>query len=149
MPRFTKEHLFHVRPIGSLVEETHETGHELKRAVGPVSLTALGVGAIVGTGIFAVVGEGLARAGPAVIISFLLAAITCMFSALSYAELASSIPVAGSAYTGGPPTSRNKPRSSRTKPGPPSVTRRSTATLPRHQQRTTWLISPRTSRRSW
>jgi basic amino acid/polyamine antiporter, APA family len=99
MPRFTKEHLFHIRPIGSLVEETHESGHELKRVVGPVSLTALGVGAIVGTGIFVVVGEGLARAGPAVIISFALAAVTCLFSALSYAELASSIPVAGSAYT--------------------------------------------------
>jgi hypothetical protein len=40
MPRFTKEHLFHIRPVGSLVEETHEGGHELKRAVGPVSLTA-------------------------------------------------------------------------------------------------------------
>ncbi len=99
MPRFTRQHLFHVRPIGSLVEETHESGHELKRAVGPVSLLALGVGAIVGTGIFVVVGEGLQRAGPAVIISFILAAVTCLFSALSYAELASSIPVAGSAYT--------------------------------------------------
>jgi APA family basic amino acid/polyamine antiporter len=99
MPRFTREHLFHIRPVGSLVEETHESGHELKRAVGPVSLTALGVGAIVGTGIFVVVGEGLARAGPAVVLSFVLAAITCLFSALSYAELASSIPVAGSAYT--------------------------------------------------
>ena len=95
MPRFTREHLFHIRPVGSLVEETHESGHELKRAVGPVSLTALGVGAIVGTGIFVVVGEGLARAGPAVILSFVLAAVVCLFSALSYAELASSIPVAG------------------------------------------------------
>jgi basic amino acid/polyamine antiporter, APA family len=99
MPRFTTEHLFHVRPVGSLVEETHETGHELKRAVGPWSLTALGVGAIVGTGIFVVIGEGLERAGPAVIVSFVIAAIVCLFSALSYAELASSIPVAGSAYT--------------------------------------------------
>ena len=99
MPRYTKAHLFHVRPTESLVAETHETGHELKRAVGPLSLTALGVGAIIGTGIFVVVGEGLERAGPAVIISFVLAALTCLFSALSYAELASSIPVAGSAYT--------------------------------------------------
>ena len=64
MPRFTRQHLFHVRPIGSLVEETHESGHELKRAVGPVSLLALGVGAIVGTGIFVVVGEGLRAPGP-------------------------------------------------------------------------------------
>ncbi|HEY6682345.1 MAG TPA: hypothetical protein VI030_05200 [Propionibacteriaceae bacterium] len=70
----TKEHLFHIRPVGSLVEETHETGHELKRAVGPVSLTALGVGAIVGTGIFVVVGVAPARAGPAATISFVLAA---------------------------------------------------------------------------
>src|SRR5688572_6752529 len=99
MVRYTKAHLFHIRPVSSLVEETHESGHELKRAVGPVSLTALGVGAIVGTGIFVVVGEGLAEAGPAVILSFVLAAIACVFSALSYAELASSIPVSGSAYT--------------------------------------------------
>ena len=52
MVRYTKAHLFHIRPVASLVEETHESGHELKRAVGPLSLTALGVGAIVGTGIF-------------------------------------------------------------------------------------------------
>ena len=99
MVRYTKAHLFHIRPVASLVEETHESGHELKRAVGPLSLTALGVGAIVGTGIFVVVGEGLREAGPAVILSFVLAAVVCLFSALSYAELASSIPVSGSAYT--------------------------------------------------
>ena len=99
MVRYTKAHLFHIRPVASLVEETHEGGHELKRAVGPLSLTALGVGAIVGTGIFVVVGEGLREAGPAVILSFVLAAVVCLFSALSYAELASSIPVSGSAYT--------------------------------------------------
>ena len=99
MVRYTKAHLFHIRPVSSLVEETHESGHELKRAVGPLSLTALGVGAIVGTGIFVVVGEGLREAGPAVILSFVLAAVVCLFSALSYAELASSIPVSGSAYT--------------------------------------------------
>src|SRR5215210_4183821 len=99
MVRYTKAHLFHIRPVTSLVEETHETGHELKRAVGPLSLTALGIGAIVGTGVFVVVGEGLAEAGPAVILAFVLAAVTCLFSALSYAELASSVPVSGSAYT--------------------------------------------------
>jgi basic amino acid/polyamine antiporter, APA family len=69
------------------------------RAVGPVSLTALGLAPSLAPGYSWLVGEGLARAGPAMIISFILAAITCMFSALSYAELASSIPVAGSAYT--------------------------------------------------
>jgi APA family basic amino acid/polyamine antiporter len=99
MARFTKEHLFHIRPVGSLVEETHETGHELKRAVSSWQLTAMGVGAIIGTGIFVVIGEGAAIAGPAVILSFALAALACVFSALSYAELASSIPVSGSAYT--------------------------------------------------
>ncbi len=74
-------------------------GGELKRAVGPTQLTAMGVGAIIGTGIFVVIGEGAGVAGPAVILSFVLAAVACAFSALSYAELASSIPVSGSAYT--------------------------------------------------
>jgi basic amino acid/polyamine antiporter, APA family len=91
--------MFAVRDPASLIEETHESGHELKRTVGTAQLTALGVGAIIGTGIFVVVGIGADVAGPAVIISFVIAAIACIFSALSYAELASSIPVAGSAYT--------------------------------------------------
>jgi APA family basic amino acid/polyamine antiporter len=59
----------------------------------------MGVGAIIGTGIFVVIGEGAAIAGPAVTLSFVLAAVTCLFSALSYPELASSVPVSGSAYT--------------------------------------------------
>jgi amino acid permease len=83
--------VFAIRPVGNLVAETHESGHELKRAVGSTQLTAMGVGAIIGTGIFVVVGEGALIAGPAVILSFALAAVACVFSALSYAELASSI----------------------------------------------------------
>jgi len=94
-----KPGLFATRDVSSLLTETHETGHELKRAVGSWQLTAMGVGAIIGTGIFVVIGEGAAIAGPAVILSFALAALACVFSALSYAELASSIPVSGSAYT--------------------------------------------------
>ncbi len=90
---------FAIKDTGELVAETHESGHTLKRAVGALNLTALGIGAIIGTGIFVVVGQGVAEAGPAVILSFALAAVTCVFSALSYAELASSIPVSGSAYT--------------------------------------------------
>ena len=90
---------FAIRSTESLVEETHEAGHELKRSVGALDLTALGVGAIIGTGIFIVVGVGVAEAGPAVIVSFALAAVTCIFAALCYAELASAIPVSGSAYT--------------------------------------------------
>jgi APA family basic amino acid/polyamine antiporter len=82
-----------------LLTETQEAGHELKKVVGATQLTAMGVGAIIGTGIFVVIGRGAALAGPAVILSFVLAAVACTFSALSYAELASSIPVSGSAYT--------------------------------------------------
>ena len=90
---------FAIRSVESLVEETHEGGHELKRSVGALDLTALGVGAIIGTGIFIVVGIAGGEAGPAVILSFVLAAAACIFAALCYAELASSIPVSGSAYT--------------------------------------------------
>ena len=91
--------IFAIRDVSSLVTETHETGHELKRSVGASQLTAMGVGAIIGTGIFVVIGKGAGLAGPAVILAFVLAAVACTFSALSYAELASSIPVSGSAYT--------------------------------------------------
>jgi basic amino acid/polyamine antiporter, APA family len=82
-----------------LIAETSEEGHTLKKAVGTLDLTAFGIGAIIGTGIFVVLGEGIGDAGPAIVISFVLAGLTCLFSALSYAELASSIPVSGSAYT--------------------------------------------------
>jgi APA family basic amino acid/polyamine antiporter len=71
----------------------------LKRSVGALDLTALGIGAIIGTGIFVIIGEAIGDSGPAIVLSFLLAGLTCVFSALSYAELASSIPVSGSAYT--------------------------------------------------
>jgi APA family basic amino acid/polyamine antiporter len=91
--------IFAIRDVGSLITETHEGGHELKKAVGGTQLMAMGIGAIIGTGIFVVIGKGAALAGPAVILSFVLAAVACTFSALSYAELASSIPVSGSAYT--------------------------------------------------
>ncbi len=83
----------------TVVDDTAHGGFQLTRSVGPLSLTALGVGAIIGTGIFVVIGEGASYAGPAVILSFVLAAVTCLFSALSYAELASSVPISGSAYT--------------------------------------------------
>ena len=88
---------FAIKDHRRLVADTEESS--LKRAVGALDLTALGVGAVIGTGIFVVIGEGIGDAGPAVILSFVLAAVTCIFSALCYAELASSIPVSGSAYT--------------------------------------------------
>src|SRR3954467_2145019 len=90
--------LFATKPVDQLVKDT-EGG--LKRAVGLLDLTALGIGAIIGTGIFVILGEAIGDSGPAIILSFLLAGITCAFSALSYAELASTIPVSGSAYTYG------------------------------------------------
>jgi APA family basic amino acid/polyamine antiporter len=82
-----------------LIAETSEEGHTLKKAVGALDLTAFGIGAIIGTGIFVVLAEGIGDSGPAIVVSFVLAGFTCLFSALSYAELASSIPVSGSAYT--------------------------------------------------
>ena len=91
--------LFATKPIDRLVEDTHEKEHELSRAVGALDLTALGLGAIIGTGIFVIIGEAIGTAGPSIILSFVIAGVTCMFSALAFAELASSIPVAGSAYT--------------------------------------------------
>jgi APA family basic amino acid/polyamine antiporter len=92
--------LFARKPTEHLARETSgEDG--LKRAVGVLDLTALGIGAIIGTGIFVIIGEAIALSGPSIVISFALAGVTCLFSALSYGELASTIPVSGSAYTYG------------------------------------------------
>jgi APA family basic amino acid/polyamine antiporter len=85
--------------VDALVADTKDAEHRLRRAVGALDLTALGLGAIIGTGIFVVIGEAIGDAGPAIILSFVLAGVTCAFSALCFAELASTIPVAGSAYT--------------------------------------------------
>jgi APA family basic amino acid/polyamine antiporter len=91
--------LFARKPVETLLSEM-EDSHRLHRALGPVSLTALGVGATIGTGLFVLTGEAaVADAGPSIMLSFVLAAIGCGFAALCYAELASMVPVAGSAYT--------------------------------------------------
>src|ERR1700732_4091073 len=74
--------------------------NRLHRVLGPVQLSALGVGAIIGTGIFVLTGVAAHdRTGPALMLSFVVAGITCIFAALCYAEFASLVPVAGSAYT--------------------------------------------------
>jgi APA family basic amino acid/polyamine antiporter len=74
--------------------------HRLRRALGPVALTSLGVGAVIGAGIFVATGAAAHNtAGPALMVSYVIAGITCVFAALSYAEFASMAPVAGSAYT--------------------------------------------------
>ena len=91
--------IFATKPVDQLVADTKDEANQLKRAVGLLDLTALGIGAIIGTGIFVIVGEAIGESGPALVLSFALAGVTCVFSALSYAELASTIPVSGSAYT--------------------------------------------------
>src|SRR6266446_5909155 len=74
--------------------------HRLRRVLGPVSLSALGIGAIIGSGIFVMTGQSAAEdAGPAVMVSFVVAGLGCGLAALCYAEFASMAPVAGSAYT--------------------------------------------------
>src|SRR6202142_2225426 len=92
-----------VKPLDMIAAEAAETGdHCLKRALGPLNLVSLGVGAIIGAGIFVLTGQAAAQhAGPAVMLSFILAGITCAFAGLCCAEFASLIPIAGSAYTYG------------------------------------------------
>ena len=99
MSQRTISSLFVRKPIDTLINEM-EGGNKLKRALGPVALTALGVGATIGAGIYVLTGEIAAKiAGPSLMLSFLLAAIGCGFAALCYSEMASMVPVAGSAYT--------------------------------------------------
>src|SRR6478752_7456796 len=74
--------------------------HRLKRVLGPVTLTSLGIGAVIGAGIFVATGAAARDvAGPALMLSYVVAGVTCIFAALCYAEFASMAPVAGSAYT--------------------------------------------------
>ena len=95
--------LFATKPVEALLKEAGETSeHGLKRALGSINLITLGIGAIIGTGIFTLTGVAAARyAGPAVVLSFIVAGIGCVFAGLCYAEFASMIPIAGSAYTYG------------------------------------------------
>ena len=97
--------VFRVKPLTLLLGDTEDAEHRLKRTLGPVQLTSLGIGAIIGAGIFSTVGTAAAGgsahvgAGPALVVSFILVAIACGFAALCYAEFAAMVPVAGSAYT--------------------------------------------------
>src|SRR5207245_2585738 len=91
--------LFATKPYALLLKEMAGE-HRLRRVLGPVSLTSLGVGAIIGTGIFVLTGVAAHdKTGPALTLSFVVAGIACVFAALCYAEFASMVPVAGSAYT--------------------------------------------------
>src|SRR3974390_129225 len=97
--------LFRRKSLDILVGETAEPQHQLRRVLGPLQLTLLGVGAIVGAGIFSSIGTAAAGdgvrlgAGPALVISLLIVTVACGFAALCYAEFAAMVPVSGSAYT--------------------------------------------------
>ncbi len=93
--------IFVRKPLNVLLGEAQETGsHTLKRTLGAWGLVALGIGAIIGAGLFSITGMAAANhAGPAITLSFIVAALGCLFAGLCYAEFASMIPVAGSAYT--------------------------------------------------
>src|SRR5213075_20996 len=88
------------KSISALMAEAQEAGeHTLRRTLGPIQLTALGVGAVIGAGIFVLSGLGAHYAGPGLMLSFVLSGIGCALAALCYAEFAAMIPLAGSAYT--------------------------------------------------
>src|SRR5262245_60046799 len=90
--------LFATKPFDSIHAE--HRGSQLKRTLGPWQLTWLGVGGTIGTGIFVLTGlEAALHAGPAIVISFIIAGIGCLFAGLCYAEFAAMAPVSGSAYT--------------------------------------------------
>ncbi len=97
--------MFRTKSVSSLLEASDAGSGHLKRTLGPIQLTALGIGALIGAGIFATVGTAAAGgaahigAGPAVAVSFALTAVACGFAALCYAEFASMVPISGSAYT--------------------------------------------------
>ncbi len=93
--------LFRTKSIDRLMSEAAQTGEgTLKRTLGPVALVALGIGAIIGAGLFVRTAAAIAdRAGPSVVLAFMVAGVGCAFAGLCYAEFASMIPVAGSAYT--------------------------------------------------
>lgn len=86
-----------VKPLDKILETAEKKA--LKRQLGAFQLTMLGIGAVIGTGIFVLTSEAAQKAGPAMMISFIIAAIVCALAALAYAELAAMVPVAGSAYT--------------------------------------------------
>src|SRR5246127_5255081 len=92
--------LFATKSVDKLLAESEGGAHTLKRTLGPFSLIALGIGAIIGAGLFVRTAAAIAeRSGPSVTLAFIVAGVGCAFAGLCYAEFASMIPIAGSAYT--------------------------------------------------
>ena len=88
------------KSLERIKSEADDSEHSLKRTLGPVNLVALGIGAIIGAGLFSLTGIAAAEnAGPAVVLSFVVAAIGCAFAGMCYSEFSTMIPIAGSAYT--------------------------------------------------
>ena len=95
----SKSRLFITKPLPQLFSESKESGG-LKRSLTALNLTTLGIGAIIGAGIFVLTGQAAAQyAGPGIVLSFIISGLACGFAGLCYAEFASMIPIAGSAYT--------------------------------------------------
>src|SRR5438552_4264679 len=95
--------IFATKSIERIKAEAAESGeHSLKRVLGPINLVTLGIGAIIGTGIFVLTGQAAAaHAGPAIVISMVVAGVASALAGLCYSEFASTVPIAGSAYTYG------------------------------------------------
>src|SRR4030095_11125063 len=97
--------LFRTKSLDDILAHLGDEGRSLKRSLGAINVTLLGIGAIIGAGIFATVGTASAGdaarpgAGPSLILSFCITAIVCAFTALCYAEMAAMVPISGSAYT--------------------------------------------------
>src|SRR5881396_2784412 len=105
MSRNFKNILFCTKRLDTIQQDADRPEYQLRRALGPLQLTLLGIGAIIGAGIFATIGTAAAGdparpgAGPALMVSFVITAVVCGFTALCYAEFASMVPISGSAYT--------------------------------------------------
>src|SRR5437764_14717247 len=96
--------IFRTKNLDDILASAQEKGHTLKRTLGPINITLLGIGAIIGAGIFATVGTAAAGdaarpgAGPSLMLSFVIPAVVCPFTALCYAEMAAMVPISGSGY---------------------------------------------------
>jgi len=92
--------IMRTKSVEQSIRDTEEPEFQLKKELGPLDLTVFGIGVIIGTGLFVLTGEAAAEyAGPAIALSYVVAGVACALAALCYAEFASSVPVAGSAYT--------------------------------------------------
>src|ERR671933_850514 len=92
--------IMRTKPVEQSIRDTEEPEFQLRKALGPLDLTVFGIGVIIGTGLFVLTGKAAASfAGPAISLSYVVSGVACALAALCYAEFASTVPVAGSAYT--------------------------------------------------